>query len=548
MPRAIGAANFTARGNFSTIFRSLPHPLEFQVIASSLRKPAASVALTSLFLAALGAVPARAAESDATLDSAARILKRAMQDARETPLTQSKESGLIITALRSTRDKGLLPFFVRLEQSKSLDNQIYGMVAAAILTKDDKRIDLELLFKTTDTSLIGSAIASLIDAAVFSDAQLEWITAHATEEIHKAMSLGELSHRGKLKDKTLLLSLLKSKQEVVRYYCAVTVLESKDAADAPAALAALKEMSEKNDLRQAPVQAMMIVRVQKEKVAAAAPWLVQIASDEKNDEGLRYTALSALMLLKDPDGPHILAEMIQKQRDTIQQVKLGLIALEFAADIKAADLAPLLQSKSPLAKSIATLAQQSADGSTTDNTAAVVKLVKEGHPIVLDWALASCEHADADRKMAIRAAVISQSTIVDENRSRDYERAAVAAQRVLENGGPAGRKLLASLLKSDNRAVVEAVLAGIYRSAETNESELVLPAWESLSRSASEETSANYAALILAREGKMEPLAWLSGMVMGGTVQSQGFRGIAGWYYAKLLNQTDVLLKKALAE
>jgi hypothetical protein len=114
--------------------------------------------------------------------------------------------------------------------------------------------------------------------------------------------------------------------------------------------------------------------------------------------------------------------------------------------------------------------------------------------------------------------------------------------------GSGRRSRLAALVLGDNRAVAEAVLAGIYRSATANESDLVLPAWDTLSRSTSEETAANYAALILAREGKNQPLAWLSGMVMGGTVQSQGFRGIAGWYYAKLLNQTDTLLKKALAD
>jgi hypothetical protein len=362
------------------------------------------------------------------------------------------------------------------------------------------------------------------------------------------MALGELSRRGKLKDRTPLAGLLKSNQEEVRYYAAVTALEDKDSPQAAEALATLQKMSEKNDLRRAAVQGILILRVQKEKITAALPWVVQIAGDEKNDEGLRYTAAAALLELKHPDGPRILAEMIQKQHGTIQQVKLGLISLEYASQLNPTSLAPLLQSRSQLARSIATLAQKAAKGGEGDGTTELVKLINEGHPIVLDWALTASQNADPDRKMAVREAIIKQATIVDDQRGRDYERAALAAQRMLEDGGTPGRKLLASLVVGDNRAVAEAVLAGIYRSSAPNQSELVLPAWDTLSRSTSEETSANYAALILAREGKMEPVAWLSGMVMGGTVQSQGFRALAGWYYARLLNQTDVLLKKALAD
>jgi hypothetical protein len=508
-----------------------------------------AVSLLSLIAgSALFASPVLGAQTDATLERTATLINRAVRDVQENPLSKRGETGLVITALRSTRDKELLPLFLKLQQSKLLENQIYGMIAATLLTRDDKRLDINLLLSSKDTSLIGSALASLVDAEVISDAQLERIAKDATEDIHKCMALGELSHRGKLKDRTPLAELLKSKQEEVRYYAAVTALEAKDSPEASEALSVLKKLSEKNDLRQAGVQGIMILRVQKEKITGALPWVVQVAEDDKNDEGLRYTAVSSLLALKHPDGPRILSDMIQKQHDTIQQVKLGLIALEFPADLKPAALGPLVQSRSQLAKSIAVLAQKAAEGGAGDGTSELVKLINEGHPIVLDWALNACDRWDADRKMQVRSAIIQQATIVDDQRGRDYERAALAAQRMLEEGGPAGRKLLARYVVGDNRAVAEAVLAGIYRSTAPNQSELVLPAWDTLSRSTSEETSANYAALILAREGKMEPLAWLSGMVMGGTVQSQGFRVIAGWYYAKLQNQTDLLLKKALAD
>ena len=290
----------------------------------------------------------------------------------------------------------------------------------------------------------------------------------------------------------------------------------------------------------------MIVRQQKEKITQAESWIVQIAADEKCDERLRSTAVQALLMLHNPEGPRILADMIQKQPDIIQQVKLGLIAIEGGAELKPGMVEPLVQSRSELVKSLGELAKQKAEGQ--DIGPGLMKLIKTGHPIVLDWALGYSEHGEMAERLELRKAIIEQSKIVDGAREKDYERAAVAAERVLEDNGAEGRKLIALLVKSDNRAVVEAVLAGIFRSGVENETELVLPAWDSLSKSSSQETAANYAALILAKEGRKEPLAWLSGMVLGGTVQNPGFRGLAGWYYAKLLGQEGEVLKVVLAE
>jgi hypothetical protein len=264
------------------------------------------------------------------------------------------------------------------------------------------------------------------------------------------------------------------------------------------------------------------------------------------DEGLRYTAISTLLGLKGPEGPRIISQMIQQQHDTIQQVKLGLISLEFADQLKPEMLEPLAKSRSSLAAAIGSLAQKSTDGS--DNTTGLVNLMKLGHPIVLEWGLALSDRIDPDRRLALRTAIVNQSTIVDNVRDRDYERAAVAAQKMLDEDGPAGRKTVISLLKSDNRAVVEATLAGIYRSRAENQSEMVMPFWDSLIKTTSTEAAANYAALILAREGHKEPIKWLPGMVAGGTVQGPGFRALAGWYYAKLQGQTGELLKGTLAD
>jgi hypothetical protein len=271
-----------------------------------------------------------------------------------------------------------------------------------------------------------------------------------------------------------------------------------------------------------------------------------LASDEKNDEGLRYTAVAALLALKAHEGPEVLGGMIQKQKDIIQQVKLGLISIQYADQLTPALVDPFIKSKSILVRELGDVALKGVQGA--DNTAGLVALIKEGHPIVLDWSMGYADLMASEKRIAIRTAIINQANMVDGVRDSDYERAAAAAQKLLEEDGPAGRKIITTQLQSDNRAVVEAVLAGIYRSNATDKSELVARVWDGLTKTSSTETAANYAALIFAREGRKEPLAWLPGMVMGGTVQGPGFRALAGWYYAKLQGQSDAMLKRLLAE
>jgi hypothetical protein len=358
------------------------------------------------------------------------------------------------------------------------------------------------------------------------------------------MAAGELNRLHKLDDWAPLHELLKNDKDVVRYYAAVSMLGGPEA-ERKAALDCLKDMSAAHDLRQAPIQALMLVRMQKESLAGGVPWALQLAADEKTDEGLRYTAVAAALSFKSPEAAAILADMIQKQKDSIQQVKLGLISIEYAAQLKAEDLAPLASSKSALAKSIAAIAQKAVAGN--DVTPDLIALLKEGHPIVLDWALAYSDRTGAERQLALRSALIDQATIVDDVRDRDFERAALAAQKILADDGDAGRKVIAGELKSANRAAVEASLAGIFRSDSQNQSELVMPVWDGLTKSTSLENATNYAAIILAREGKSEALRWLSDMVRGGTTQGPGFRALAGWYYAKLKGQSKTLLASILS-
>jgi hypothetical protein len=483
---------------------------------------------------------------DSTIDSTQRLIRRCLDSVKDAPIAQGSEAGQVFTFLRSTRDLELIPVFERVRQSKNVSNQVFGMVSLAGLTKDPKRIDVSMLVANSDPPLVGSAIASLIDIDLLTPEQLQRIMTESPEGAHRVMAAGELSRLKQLKDPGALKGMLKDEKEIVRYYAATTLLGSEDRGDVSAALAVLNTLSSKHNLAEAPLQALMLVRSQKEKLTNAAPWAAQIAADPKADEGLRYTAVSALLSLKGAEGPAILADMINKQRETIQQVKLALISVEFGGQLQPAMLDPLVKSRSALVRAIGAVAQKVAEG--TDSTAGILGLIKEGHPIVLDWAAAYADRTDTDRQLALRTAIVGQATIVDNIRDRDYDRAAAAAQRILDEDGAPGRRTIANLLKSDNRAVVEATLKGILSSKAENQSELVLPIWDGLTRTTSTEPAANFAAIILAREGHKEPLKWLPGMVAGGTVQGAGLRAMAGWYYAKLQGETGELLKGALAD
>ena len=481
----------------------------------------------------------------ATLENAGSLLARALKDSKDAPIGASRDAGLIISALRSSRDPELLPLFDKLRQSSVQENQLYAMIASIVITKDPKRLDIPLLLSGRDPQLVASAVAALVETDIVTNDQLEQILHDTNDPTLKAMAVGELDYRKALKDRAQIRQLLQSDKDVVRYYAATILLEGDDPADNAGALKVLHDLSGTHNLRYAAVQAMMLVRIQKENIKNAGPWVLEIAKDEENDEGLRYTAVTTLLAIKQAEGPKVLASFIQTQRDTIQQVKLGLISMEFGAQLKPAMLDPIAQSRSALVSTIGKLSQEGAGGG--DITPGLMKLIKQGHPIILDWSLAYSDRAELDRRIQILGAVIGQATIVDDMRGRDYERAVLAAEKLVTLDDNKGRPLASSLVKSNNRAVVEAMMAGIYRSSAKDQSSLILPVWDTLRKTKGSEMATNYAALILAREGHAEVKDWLTGMVLGATIQNPGFRVLAGWYYAKLDGKQAVLIQRGVA-
>ena len=498
-----------------------------------------AVVLLGTFLPGL----ARGQARDITLESTQRLLSGVF--------TPSGDSMQILAALRSTHDPALIPLFERLGRNATPEMQLYAMVSKVLVSKDSARLDVAKLLATDNQQLVGSALATLIDGNLVTNDQLKQIMNDAADAVQRVMAASELARRKALPDREVLRGFLVNNKDEVRYYAAITVLQDKNTADHAKALEALKAMGLRHDPRDTPIATLMMIRVRNEKILAAAPWVESIAVDEKNDESFRQSALSVLLALGQGGGPRLLAQMIAAQMaladaDTLQQMRVGLITFEFARQLQPGQIAPLAGSKTAVVRMIAKLAADAADG--RDTTPGLVKLLKEGHPLILDWALMYADRADADQARAIRLTLLGMSTIADEVRGRDYERAVLAAQKIIDEKTPGARKALEPMLHSENPAVIEAVLAGLLRSGLTDLSDLVVPVWPALNKSAALESATNYAALILAREGRPEALGWLPGMVQGGTVQSIGFRALAGWYYAQLQKQTEPLVKQVLAQ
>ncbi len=501
------------------------------------------LAMLATFVWLLAPAAGRAEPRDITVESTQRLMAGIFSPTNETMQ--------ILAALRTTHDPAIVPLFQRLGKDPNPQMQVYAMVSEVLVTKDPTRLDVAKFIANDDQKLISSALATLIDGGIISDDQLRKIMSDAADPVQRVMAASELSHRDALPDRSVLKNLLSNDKDEVRYYAAVTLLQGKDAADQKKALDALKSLDQRHDLHDLPIMMLMVLRVRNEKIAAGGPWVESIARDEQLDDTLRQSAVGALLALGRGEGSRILGKMIDQEMespngDALQQMRLGLMALEFAHQMEPGQIQSLEKSQSNVVQKIAAMAIKSCDGG--DPGPLLLKLMKEGHPLILDWSLLFAQRADQQIQQNIYLTLINMSTIIDDQRGRDYERAALAAQRLVEQKTPAAMKLIAPLLSSDNPAIVEAVLDGMVRSEVPDLSDMVLPVWPNLTKSASLESAANYAALILARENHKDALPWLQGMVQGGTVQNIGFRALAGWYYAKLSGQGDSLMNHILAQ
>ncbi len=499
---------------------------------------AAAVAAT-----AVKATPSAGASATKPAPVADPLVLKAARRLFAAGLAATSRGESILTDLRSTRDPALLPLFAQVQKSSSPALQLLGMVYANYVTRDPKTINIPNLLGNADPSLITPTIAELIETGTLSSRQLAAIADSAVQPAQRLMAASVLVDQHNKIGQKVATELLAADQPAVRYYAAMTLLRTADAALHKRGLAVLAKLVTDDSPRLVNSKLLLLARVRAQKITTALPWVAQMAQSRASDARIQRAAITTLLALKDKQGAGDLVAAIAHASGVINRIELAFLAIEFGKYLTAADVKPLAITSSPLLADLAKAVQEAAGGG--DPHTALVALVEQGQPIFLNWLLEYAKEPGTPHRLEYLKRIIKLGIVADNQRDLDYARAVLAAEYLAKSKEPAARKLLAELLQMPRGSAVEAVLAGMVRSNERNFSPLLLPLWHGLKHR--RHRVSDYAALLLAREGHARVLPQLAHAVMFELTRSRGFRAVAGWYYAKLTNSTNELLKNLQA-
>ncbi|NNM87245.1 MAG: hypothetical protein HKL95_01865 [Phycisphaerae bacterium] len=441
--------------------------------------------------------------------------------------------------LRATRDPALAPFFLKLSASKDPRLQLLGLVDANYVTQDPKLLHLGKLLANVDTRLITPALAEAMQNGKLSQAQLRQLLTKAPQPAQRMMAAAVLVKRHPKLVLPMLDQTLASSRPSVRYYAAMTLLQTRHSDQIRKGLAVLAELAGHHSPRLRRIKRLLLLRVASEKIEAAKPWLLLIAKNPHSGFDTRLSAIRALLRMNEPAGAVLLGQAIGEAKGVVDRIEAGLTAIQYAHLIKAADIAALQKTRSPLLRAIAQTAVVAASG--RNPTLDLLRLINQGQPIFLNWVISYCSEPATPHKTPLLAALVKLSTIVDGDRTQDYARGVLAAQQLAQTDSAADRRLLAGFLNSSERGIVESVLVGMIRSRQHNFTPLILPVLPSLLKNRDRRIG-QYAAIILGREGTRQAVPLLARVCLGSVDRSDGFRAVAGWYYAKLTHQTPALL------
>ena len=445
----------------------------------------------------------------------------------------------VLLNLRATRDPALAPFFLKLSASQDPQLQLLGLVDANYVTHNPKLLHLRKLLGNVDTRLITPALAEAMQNGKLSTAQLQYLLNKAPQPAQRMMAAAVLVKSHPKMVLPILDETLASSRPSVRYYAALTLLQTKDPAQISKGLAVLAVLADHHSPRLRRIKRLLLLRAASEKIHTAVPWLLLIAKNPRSQSGTRLSAIRALLAMHDPAGGPLLANAIRQATSIVDRIELGLTAIEYARQIKAADVAPLQKTHSPLLLAISKTAIIAASGQNP--TPELLHLIDQGQPILLNWVISYCSAPTTTHKRPLLAALVQLSTIVDGDRTQDYARGVLAAQQLAQADSAADRHLLAQFLTSSERGIEEAALAGMLRSTRHNFAPLILPVLPSLKKNRDRRIG-QYAAIILGREGASQAVPLLTRICLRSVDRSDGFRAVAGWYYAKLTHQTAALL------
>ena len=458
----------------------------------------------------------------------------------ERALTPGIAGSTILGALKSTDDPALTPFFLTVSRTRWPELQLIGLLDANGVSKNAGLINVAKFLAIPEPQLIGPSLAVMIQSGHISSLQLAEVMNTAIEPSEKLMAASELVNRGKSGQALKVLDeLTGSQSDSTRYYAALTLLQCKQPGRAGLGLKLLMELAARRANRLVDLKDALLARVAAQKIAPASPWAAVIARDVHNPWSLRRRAVQSLLVLNDPAGPELLANMLRSVKGTIDKIELGLLAIEYPKGLSLADLRLLRQAGSPLLTGIAKTAQLAVSGK--DAISGITALIQEGQPIFLNWALAYADANGTRHRLTILNALINYATDVGDGQNADFRRAVSAATILANSDDKAVRAILATDLDSPNAGVVEAALAGMIQSHNRNFAPIIEPLWERLLKRDHRKIR-EFAAMELARENRKVELPVLRNIVLYGLNRSDGFRAVAGWYYVKLTGGAPALL------
>ena len=455
-------------------------------------------------------------------------------------LVPGMTGSVVLGSLKSTGDSELTPFFIEVSHTQSPELRLIGLLDANAVSRDSALIDIPKFLALPVPRLIAPSLAVLIQSGRITSRQLAEVMNTAIDPSEKLMAASELVNRGKSAQAIKMLEgLTGSQTDSVRYYAALTLLQCKAAGPGKLGLKILLELAARHAIRLVDLKEALLARTAAQKIKAAAPWARSIADNTQNPWSLRRRAVQTLLVLGDPAGPHILAEMLRTGRGTIDTIELGLLAIQYPKGLSKADLQLLKRTDSPLMTGILKTAESAVAGK--DPLSGILALIQQGQPIFLNWALAYAQPMTTPHRLRILNALIGYATTAGNGDDTDFRRAVSAATMLADTNGKRERQILSADMDAANAGVVEAAVAGMIQSHNADFSPLIEPHWKQMLKRDHIKIR-DFAAMELAREGRKVELPVLRNIVLYGLSRSDGFRAAAGWYYVKITGRGPALL------
>lgn len=469
-----------------------------------------------------------------------------LESIMERALSGRPGTSTIIADLRGTGDAALKPYFLQIAQSANPALKIAGLAAANFVSHDPKVINISQFLQIRASGAMTLAIAVIVRNGFLTDQQLDQIALSAPQPSQRQMGASELvnRHQGK-RVADVLVTLTESSRASVRYFAALKLIEADvSATDSRRAISILNELIRRPELRLSSLKQALIERVGAEKLRLCEPWVQAMSRSPDSTFSTRLQAALVLIALHDYAGVQAWKSLASAHHSTIRRIELGLIAIQYASQFKPADIGLLGTTKSPLLEGIIRAAYLACRHRSF--LPPLKKLINQGQPLFLNWCLDYAQMPHCPYRSVLLRSLIDYSTITDGQTGQDYRRAVAAAMMLVGLRHPDDRSIIKQSLNAFNPGVVAAVLAAMLSPKSRNFSTLIAPHWNNFMHRHHRRIRL-LAALVMGKFNNPIALAELRHVVLYDPRISDGLRAQAGWYYARMTDSTQVVLKAVAA-